>query len=103
MTPVAWMVGGSAVSWVAISAAAAIPIALVPRTWFELVQRQSSVAVLVKAQKARRAEFSQKLGLIEEAAVSAAAMPQTAERVHEMQIAILASTAVFPAAVNTVS
>ncbi|SMQ60155.1 Tetratricopeptide repeat-containing protein [Devosia lucknowensis] len=35
-----------------------------------------------------------RLGLIEEAAVAASAMPQTPERVHEMQIAILADTAV---------
>lgn len=35
-----------------------------------------------------------RLGLIEEAAVSAAAMPQSAERVAEMQIALLGSTAV---------
>ncbi|WP_375597132.1 tetratricopeptide repeat protein [Devosia sp. Naph2] len=35
-----------------------------------------------------------RLGLIEEAAVSAAAMPQSAERVTEMQVALLGSTAV---------
>lgn len=35
-----------------------------------------------------------RLGLIEEAAVAASAMPQTPERVHEMQISILSSTAV---------
>jgi tetratricopeptide (TPR) repeat protein len=35
-----------------------------------------------------------RLGLIEDAAVTAAAMPQTPERISEMQIAILSSTAV---------
>lgn len=83
------------------------PTQALPRAWclMDLDRSTEAEAVfrraILAASEATRTEAYYgltlallRLGLIEEAAVAAAAMPQTAERVQEMQVAILASTAV---------
>lgn len=83
------------------------PAQALPRAWCLMDLERSTEAeaafqraILSRSETARTEAYygltlaQLRLGLIEEAAVSAAAMPQSAERVQEIQVAILSTTAV---------